>query len=164
MKIEVRSADKNKDYDFIVRESKFEGCNGSTYIFDESMTAEDYIEYWFPHYGKTFIIQVDQEPAGIYKIAPNHQGRGSHVANASYLVGRNFRNLGLGLMMGNDSQDQAKKMNFRALQFNLVIASNFIAVKLWEKIGFKILGTLPEAFRNKDGQYEDALIMHKKLI
>jgi hypothetical protein len=34
------------------------------------------------------------------------------------------------------------------MQFNLVISTNLPAVNLWKKFSFKIIGTIPEAFKS----------------
>ena len=50
---------------------------------------------------------------------------------------------------------QAGKLKYRILQFNAVVATNAAARHLYEKIGFRQLGTIPGGFRMKDGHYED---------
>ena len=52
-------------------------------------------------------------------------------------------------------------MGFRAMQFNLVVASNVRAVRLWQHLGFAIVGTLPGAFRHHTLGYVDAHVMFK---
>jgi ribosomal protein S18 acetylase RimI-like enzyme len=49
------------------------------------------------------------------------------------------------------------------MQFNFVISSNQSAVHLWKKLGFEIVGMLPEAFRHPSLGYVDALVMFKRL-
>ena len=50
------------------------------------------------------------------------------------------------------------------MQFNLVISTNLPAVNLWKKFSFKIIGTIPEAFKSlKQSKYIDAYIMYRKL-
>ena len=62
------------------------------------------------------------------------------------------------------SQQQAVAMGFRAMQFNLVVASNVRAVRLWQHLGFAIVGTLPGAFRHHTLGYVDAHVMFKTLV
>jgi ribosomal protein S18 acetylase RimI-like enzyme len=61
------------------------------------------------------------------------------------------------------SQDIAKEMGYKAMQFNFVASSNEGAVSLWEKLGFEIVGRLPKAFNHPAKGYIDALVMHKWL-
>ena len=44
---------------------------------------------------------------------------------------------------------------FLVLQFNAVVESNTHARHLYERLGFKQLGTIPGGFRMKDGHYEN---------
>jgi ribosomal protein S18 acetylase RimI-like enzyme len=46
------------------------------------------------------------------------------------------------------SLDEARARGFRAMQFNFVVGSNHRAVRLWQAMGFAIVGTLPAAFRH----------------
>jgi ribosomal protein S18 acetylase RimI-like enzyme len=65
--------------------------------------------------------------------------------------------------MAEHSFTEAKAMGFRAMQYNFVVSTNEIAVKLWEKLGFKIIGTIPEGFHHQQQGYVDAHVMWKRL-
>ena len=54
-------------------------------------------------------------------------------------------------------------MGFRAMQFNLVVSTNNGAVSLWQKLGYTIAGTLPEAFKHSKHGFVDAFVMYKQL-
>ena len=71
--------------------------------------------------------------------------------------------LGVGKAMGEFSLEEAKRLGYKAMQFNIVIKSNERAIRLWEKLGFKIIGEIPEAFNHKQNGLTDAFIMHQKL-
>ncbi|EMI56469.1 GCN5-related N-acetyltransferase [Rhodopirellula sallentina SM41] len=49
------------------------------------------------------------------------------------------------------------------MQYNLVVATNEGAVRLWQKLGFYIVGTLTGAFEHPKLGYVDAHIMYKTL-
>ena len=53
--------------------------------------------------------------------------------------------------------NEAKKMGFRILQFNAVVATNKPALYLYEKLGFIKMAQIPGGFRLKDGSYEDII-------
>ena len=57
--------------------------------------------------------------------------------------------------------DIAKELGYKAMQFNFVASSNEGAVKLWEKLGFEIVGRLPKAFNHPAKGYVEALVMYK---
>ena len=54
-----------------------------------------------------------------------------------------------------DSLERARALGFRLMQFNAVVASNTRARRLYERLGFVPLGTIPLGFLMKDGHYED---------
>jgi len=62
------------------------------------------------------------------------------------------------------SQRIAAELGFRAMQFNFVVASNERAVRLWERLGFTVVGRLPGAFRHQKLGFVDALVMFKTLV
>jgi GNAT superfamily N-acetyltransferase len=92
---------------------------------------------------------------GLYILHPNNVGRCGHSCNASYAVSSESRGLHIGEKLVNDSLVQAKRHGFRIIQFNAVVAANTHARHLYERLGFKQLGTIPGGFRMKDGHYED---------
>lgn len=91
---------------------------------------------------------------GLYILHPNNVGRCGHIGNASYAVSAMSRGQGVGEHLVTDSLVQAKARGFRILQFNAVVESNYHARRLYEKLGFRQIGTIPGGFRMKDGRYE----------
>ena len=51
------------------------------------------------------------------------------------------------------SMEHGRLHGFKILQFNAVVESNIHARHLYERIGFTQLGTIPDGFRLKNGQY-----------
>lgn len=100
---------------------------------------------------------------GLYILHPNNVGRCGHICNASYAVGSEFRGLHIGEKLVNDCLEQGKEHGFRILQFNAVVSTNIHARHLYERLGFKQLGTIPLGFRMKDGHYEDICPYYHKL-
>lgn len=98
---------------------------------------------------------ADGKIYGLYILHPNNIGRCGHISNASFAVASHSRGLHIGEKLVRDSILRAHEAGFRVLQFNAVVASNTHARHLYERIGFKQLGTIPGGFRHKDGSYED---------
>ena len=98
---------------------------------------------------------ADGKIYGLYILHPNNIGRCGHISNASFAVASHSRGLHIGEKLVRDSILRAHEAGFRVLQFNAVVASNTHARHLYERIGFKQLGTIPGGFRYKDGSYED---------
>ena len=61
------------------------------------------------------------------------------------------------------SLQRARERGFRAMQFNFVVSTNERAVKLWNNLGFEVVGRLPGAFQHPEYGFVDALVMYQKL-
>jgi ribosomal protein S18 acetylase RimI-like enzyme len=70
---------------------------------------------------------------------------------------------GVARAMCEHSLAQTRERGFTAMQFNFVISSNIRAVRLWQSIGFEIVGTLPAAFAHPEHGMVDALVMFRRL-
>ena len=49
------------------------------------------------------------------------------------------------------------------MQFNVVVSGNERAVRLWQSLGFEIVGRVPEAFLHPSLGYVDAFAIFRKL-
>jgi ribosomal protein S18 acetylase RimI-like enzyme len=74
------------------------------------------------------------------------------------------RGQGIGRAMGEHCLSEARRLGFRAMQFNFVVSTNDLAARLWQKLGFKIVGTLPGAFHHPEKGYVDVYIMFCSLL
>jgi ribosomal protein S18 acetylase RimI-like enzyme len=99
----------------------------------------------------------------MYKIVANQRDRGSHVANASFMVAPASSGKGIGRQMGIHCLDEARRLGFRAMQFNFVVSTNTAAVALWQGLGFAIVGTLPKVFQHQELGCVDAYVMYRSL-
>lgn len=98
-------------------------------------------------------VDDDGKVVGMYILHPNNIGRCGHISNASYAVDAQCRGKHIGEMLVTDCLSQAKRLGFKVMQFNAVVESNIHARHLYERLGFKQLGTIPGGFRMKDGTY-----------
>ena len=101
--------------------------------------------------------RADGKVVGVYILHPNNVGRCGHICNASYAVARDARGLHVGEKLVRHCMSTAKEVGFRILQFNAVVATNAAALGLYRKLGFSQLGTIPQGFRAKDGEYLDII-------
>ena len=97
------------------------------------------------------------ELLALYILHPNNVGRCAHISNASYAVRSDLRGRHIGEFIVKDCISQAKKLGFRILQFNAVVATNIHARHLYQRLGFKELGTIPGGFRMPDGSFADII-------
>ena len=121
---------------------------GATYVFDPDMPREEAMAYWFRSDTHTYVAKSDGRIVGTYMVKPNQLALGSHVANAAFMVSPNARGLGTGRRMGEHCLAEARRLGFRAMPFNFVVSTNEPAVRLWQQLGFRIVGTLPGAYRH----------------
>jgi GNAT superfamily N-acetyltransferase len=121
------------------------------------LTVEEFDEYWLDHKSLVAVARHEGAIVGSYYLKPNFPGRAAHIANAGYFVVAAVRGLGIGTALVEDSFDEARRLGFDALQFNLVFASN-PARRLYERLGFVPIGRIPDAV---DG--EDAVIYWRRL-
>jgi ribosomal protein S18 acetylase RimI-like enzyme len=137
---------------------------GDTYSFDPASTEADIHKAWIELPAATFVACSDAGTVlGTYFIKPNQPGLGAHVCNCGYVVAPEAQGQGIASALCEHSQAQALAMGFRSMQFNLVVSTNERAVRLWQKLGFSVVGRLPGAFRHQRLGFVDALVMFKQL-
>ncbi len=138
---------------------------GETYAFSPEITEEEARAVWIEAPSATFVaVDEENQIVGTYFIKPNQPALGAHVCNCGYIVAEKARNKGIASRMCRHSQEEALSRKFRAMQYNLVVTSNTIAIRLWKKHGFAIIGTLPKAFNHQQLGLTDALVMYKLLV
>ena len=134
---------------------------GDTYSFPPDTTKPEAVDYFLGAGITCFVAEEDGRVLGMYKLIANRVGRGSHVANASFMVDPSAQGRGIGRALGEHCLDEARRQGYDAMQFNFVVSTNTAGVALWEKLGFKIIGTLPEAFEHATLGKVDAYVMHR---
>lgn len=134
---------------------------GETYALPRDMGREAALAYWFA--AEVFVAEDGGEVVGTYGLRANQQGGGAHVANCGYVTAPWAAGRGVARAMGRHSLAAAKERGFRAMQFNFVVATNARAVRLWQSLGFAVVGRLPGAFRHPAEGYVDALVMYRDL-
>ncbi len=139
-------------------------AGGDTYVFEPETPRDQALAYWFDRGTRTYVAESDGRVVGTYVLRPNRPGLGSHVANASFMVSPSARGLGIGRAMGEHCLDEARRLGYRAMQFNFVVSTNEPAVRLWKRLGFTIVGTLPGAFRHRTLGFVDAYVMFRPLV
>jgi len=136
---------------------------GDAFTFPLDSPRELMLEDWCSPEKHTFVAVSEGEIVGTFYVRANQPGLGSHIANGSYAVAPEARGKGVGRKMGEFSIEEAKRLEFHAIQFNFVVKSNEKAVKLWKSLGFEIIGEIPEAFRHIENGLTNAYIMYRKL-
>lgn len=136
---------------------------GATYALDRDLSEAEALTYWTGPDKETFVAEEDGVVLGTYYIRPNQAGGGRHVCNCGYVTRGSATGRGVARSMCEHSLAYAASRGYRAMQFNFVISTNERAVRLWQSLGFKIVGHLPAAFLHPVRGYVDALVMHRSL-
>ena len=136
---------------------------GATYSLDPDLSAADALAYWTSPDKETFVTEDDNVIVGTYFIRPNQAGGGRHVCNCGYITRTDVAGRGVARSMCQHSLTYARERGYRAMQFNFVVSTNERAVRLWQSLGFEIVGRLPAAFRHPAHGYVDALVMYQSL-
>ncbi|MBQ8305939.1 MAG: GNAT family N-acetyltransferase [Blautia sp.] len=137
---------------------------GMAFPQTEELGTEDGIAFFE---GQSYTgVACDEETGeivGLYILHPNNIGRCGHIANASYAVKGNLRGLRIGEKLVTACLAKAGQLGFRLLQFNAVVRSNFVAQKLYDRLGFVKIGMVPGGFLNKKEEYEDIILYYHTL-
>ena len=159
--MEIRRATDN-DWPAIwaMLEPVFRG--GETYAVARDISETDAYALWMDAPAATYVAEED-EILATYFIKTNHQGAASHVCNCGYVTSAAARGRGLATEMCQHSQTEARTQGYKAMQFNMVLASNTGAVALWHKLGYDTVGLLPAAFDHPNLGMVDAHVMWKTL-
>lgn len=136
---------------------------GETYALDPDMSETDALAYWLSAENETFLAEEGGAIVGTYYLRSNHGGGGAHIANCGYMTSATATGRGIARRMCQHSLEHARSRGFRGMQFNFVVSSNERAVRLWQSLGFEIVGRLPLAFRHPSLGYVDALVMFQAL-
>ncbi|GEM79632.1 GNAT family N-acetyltransferase [Vibrio superstes] len=134
-----------------------------TYAFDPQMSLDEAYRVWCKTPQKAFVYVDGNDILGTYYIKPNAMGPSNHICNCGYMVSNKARGKGIARQLCEHSQQTAKALGYEAMQFNCVVSTNDVAVKLWQRLEFKIVGTLPKAYRHAQLGYVDCYVMYKWL-
>ncbi|MBI3590911.1 MAG: GNAT family N-acetyltransferase [Candidatus Melainabacteria bacterium] len=137
--------------------------DADTYPYLPCTTKEEAKKLWFTKDAHVYIAYLDGKPVATRYIVPNKAGLGSHVANTGVMIDKEYRGKGLGKQMMEFAINKTRELGFKAIQVNLVVCTNTASIKICQKYGFEIIGTLPKAFYYKQKEYVDAYVMYKLL-
>ncbi len=136
---------------------------GDTWVYAPDSSKEKMLDIWYNSDKHSYVYEIEGEIAATFFIKANQPDLGSHVANAGYMVHPDFRGRGIAEAMCRFSIVEAKGLGFKAMQFNIVMATNVGAIRLWQKCGFQIIGTIPKVFQHQSLGFTDALVMYQWL-
>ena len=134
-----------------------------TYAFDPDMNESTAYSLWCEAPLKAFVFEEQGQVLASYYLKANAMGPSSHICNCGYMVSPLAAGKGIARQLCEHSQLIAKELGFKAMQFNSVVSTNTVAVSLWQKLGYEIIGTIPKAYNHPKLGYVDSFIMYKWL-
>lgn len=106
---------------------------------------------------------VEGQLAGSCSFAPaSERLRTRHRCRVGISLYQAFWGLGIGTALMREILAGAKAAGFEQAELD-VVSTNAPAIALYQKMGFEVTGTIPRAFKYKDGSYGDFLFMVKTL-
>ncbi len=160
--LEIRKA-TTADHDAIWGIIKDVIATGDTYVFSPTSSKEKMLAYWCAENTHPYVALLHDKIVGTFVMRDNQPDLGSHIANAGYMVSPLAAGKGIGRAMAEFSLVEAKEIGYKAMQYNIVVKSNERAVKLWQHLGFDIIGEIPEAFNHRVRGLTNAYVMYRKL-
>ncbi|TDC36194.1 GNAT family N-acetyltransferase [Micromonospora sp. 15K316] len=120
-----------------------------TFVYDPALSADEAYALWVEASpGRTAVAVDGERVLGTAKMGPNRPGPGSHVSTASFMVAADARGRGVGTALCRDALDWARRQGYAGMQFNAVVETNRAAVEVYLREGFRVVGTVPGAFRH----------------
>jgi GNAT superfamily N-acetyltransferase len=139
-------------------------ATGDTWAFAPNTPKDEMLTFWLTAPVMAYVAETDGIVVGTFFLKTNQPGLGAHVVNAGYMVHAEHAGKGIGRAMCLFSMAEARRLGYRAMQFNIVVKTNERAVRLWQSLGFEIVGELPEAYQHQTLGFVNAYVMHQSLI
>lgn len=160
---DLRPYDARQDFEKVYASFVEIAAAGTSFAQEADLSRAEFELYWSGRGGEQWVACEGDVFLGAYTLRANQPGRGGHVATATYLVSERARGRGVGEALGLHSLERARALGFASMQFNLVVSTNGPAVRLWQRLGFRIVGVLPEVFEHPELGRVDAYVMFQSL-
>jgi len=136
---------------------------GESLPLPRDLTRQGALDHWFSARHEVFVAEQAGTIVGSYYLRERRGGGGSHVANSVYVVSPSATGRGIAQAMGEHSLTRARERGFSAIELDFVVVSEERRVKLWQRAGFRVVGTLPKAFQHPSLGAIDALVLYREL-
>lgn len=139
-------------------------AEGESYDFASDPERTRMRELWFPSHGRTYVAEEDGHVIGAAVVRKNTMVNDPAICNAIFMVAKASRGRGVGAALGAFAVEEGRRLGYREMRFNLVVSTNTSAVRLWQRLGFEIIQTLPGAFQHPRLGPVDAYVMSRSLV
>lgn len=136
---------------------------GCQFPYENSSVEEFRIRFFCPGSRVYICRSAEGQVIGGFYLTSNYSGKSGHIANAGYMITSTYRGRGIGTLLVKASLHIAKNLDFSAMQFNMVLSQNTGAIRLYERLGFEIVGTIPNGIRNENGSFQDGYMMYRRI-
>jgi ribosomal protein S18 acetylase RimI-like enzyme len=106
------------------------------------------------------VAEVEGKMVGSCEIEPR-PGRFSHVGVLGMSVKEGYREVGIGQELMKEVERQAAKRGLESIMLE-VFATNDRAIHVYEKMGYRRIGAIPDGIKYKGG-YVDGVYMFKRI-
>ncbi|GAA4732692.1 GNAT family N-acetyltransferase [Isoptericola chiayiensis] len=138
---------------------------GETYTYPTDLTGDRARELWLAGPPvETWVAEDDGVVLATVRTSPNKPGHGDHVGTAAFMVAPAARGRGVAAALAEHVVVRMRAQGYRGIQFNAVVETNTSAVRLWERLGWRIVGTVPEAFRSPSRGLVGLHVMYRSLV
>jgi L-amino acid N-acyltransferase YncA len=138
---------------------------GDLQVWDPDTKEPDARELWMLP-PPAVVLVLEDDTGGIVataQITPALPGLGDHVANLVFMADPGRATEGFDRQMAEAAIEHATELGYRAMQSAAVVAGNTRMVAIWRVLAFRVIGTLPSAFRHPLGGDVDLYVMHRFL-
>jgi L-amino acid N-acyltransferase YncA len=138
---------------------------GETFSWDRDIAEEDARAYWLRGAPAHAFVAVDDDGTilGTAEMGRRLGGPAAHTASAGFMVDPAHEGRGAGRALCERVIDQARADGYRSIVFNAVVETNVRAIRLWQSLGFAVVGTVPEGFHHPTAGYVGLHVMHRPL-
>jgi len=125
-------------------------ASGDTYVFDPRMPREQALAYWLRSDTHTYVADSEARWWAPISFKPNNRLLAPTSRTPASWSSPTARRLGVGRRMGEHSLAEARRLGFRAMQFNLVVSTNEGAVRRGSSLAFRLLAPYRKPFDTLD--------------
>lgn len=136
---------------------------GKTYSYDPDITFEQAQAIWTAPEKQPYVALQADRAVGTFYLRPNQLGLGNHICNGGFMVAPGQCGKGIGTAMARAMVNEAKRQGYHGMQFNFIVEDNEASLRIWKRLGFETVGTVPDAFRHRDKGLMAVHILYRRL-
>ena len=141
--------------------------DGDLHVWHPETTEAEARKLWMLPPPAVVLVMEDDEGDGrivaTAQITPALPGLGDHVAQLVFMAHPDRVADGTDRAMAEAAIEHATELGYRAMQSTAVVAGNTRMVAIWRMLAFRVIGTLPSAFRHPWNGDVDLYVMHRFL-